>query len=121
MHKSYQLIIFDWDGTLVDSQAQIVSCMQQTFDIVGLSQPDESLIRHTVGLSLEAVASRLAPQVDRLKIEQIAHTYRKLAQSNNSHSASYLMVLCLVCRRYANRGFTSLLLPAWADVVWIQP
>ncbi len=87
MHKSYQLIIFDWDGTLVDSQAQIVSCMQQTFDMVGLSQPDESLIRHTVGLSLEAVASRLAPQVDRSKIEQIAHTYRKLALGNNSHSA----------------------------------
>lgn len=86
MHKSYQLIIFDWDGTLVDSQAQIVSCMRQTFEIAGLCQPDDSLIRHTVGLSLESAASRLAPQVDRLKIEQIVHIYRELALSNNSHS-----------------------------------
>jgi phosphoglycolate phosphatase len=87
MDKSYRLVIFDWDGTLADSMAQIVSCMRQTFEALGLPRPDEMLIRHTVGLSLEAVASRLAPQVDRLMIGQIADTYRRLALTNRNHSA----------------------------------
>jgi phosphoglycolate phosphatase len=87
MDKSYRLVIFDWDGTLADSMAQIVSCMRQTFEALGLPRPDEMLIRHTVGLSLEAVASRLAPQVDRLMVGQIADTYRKLALTNRNHSA----------------------------------
>jgi phosphoglycolate phosphatase len=87
MDKSYRLVIFDWDGTLADSMAQIVSCMRQTFEALGLPRPDEMLIRHTVGLNLEAVASRLAPQVDRLMVGQIADTYRKLALTNRNHSA----------------------------------
>jgi phosphoglycolate phosphatase len=87
MPKSYQLVIFDWDGTLADSMVQIVSCMQQTFKVLGLFPPDEVMIRHTVGLSLEAVASRLAPQVDRLMIGQIVDNYRRLALTNSSHSA----------------------------------
>lgn len=88
MGKSYQLVIFDWDGTLADSMVQIVNCMRQTFEALGLPRPDEMLIRHTVGLSLEAVASRLAPQVDRPMIEQIADTYKKLALTNRNHSAT---------------------------------
>lgn len=87
MDKSYRLVIFDWDGTLADSMVQIVNCMRQTFEALGLPRPDEMLIRHTVGLSLEAVASRLAPRVDRQMIEQIAGTYRKLALTNRNHSA----------------------------------
>ena len=87
MDKSYRLVIFDWDGTLADSMVQIVDCMQQTFEALELPRPDERLIRHTVGLSLEAVVSRLAPQLDRRMIGQIADTYRKLALNNRDHSA----------------------------------
>ena len=86
MHKPYELIIFDWDGTLVDSQAQIISCIREAFVKVDLSPPDPAAVRHIIGLSLEAAACRLAPQADRSTIEALADTYRELALANSNHS-----------------------------------
>ena len=86
MHKPYDLIIFDWDGTLVDSQAQIISCIREAFVKVGLAPPEPAAARHIIGLSLEAAACRLAPQADRTTIETLADTYRELALANSNHS-----------------------------------
>jgi phosphoglycolate phosphatase len=86
MNKPYDLIIFDWDGTLVDSQAQIISCMSETFAKLGLAQPGPAAIRHIIGLSLEAAACRLLPQADRSTIEALAHTYRELSMTNRNHA-----------------------------------
>lgn len=86
MHKPYDLIIFDWDGTLVDSQAQIISSIREAFVHLGLAPPDPAAARHIIGLSLEAAACRLAPEADRSTIEAIAATYRDLAQANRDHS-----------------------------------
>jgi phosphoglycolate phosphatase len=86
MHKPYDLIIFDWDGTLVDSQAQIISCIREAFVKVGLAPPEPAAARHIIGLSLEAAACRLAPQADRTMIEALADTYRELALANSNHS-----------------------------------
>jgi phosphoglycolate phosphatase len=86
MHKPYDLIIFDWDGTLVDSQAQIISCIREAFAKVGLTPPDPAAARHIIGLSLEAAASRLAPQADRTMIDALANTYRELALANSDRS-----------------------------------
>ena len=87
MDKPYDLIIFDWDGTLVDSQSQIINCMRRAFTKVGLSQPDSMAIRHIIGLSLEAAACRLAPTADRGMIVALVDAYRELALSNSTHSA----------------------------------
>ena len=86
MHRPYDLIIFDWDGTLVDSQAQIISCMCEAFVKVGLPPPKPAAARHIIGLSLEVAASRLAPQADRQMVAALADTYRELALSNSNHS-----------------------------------
>ena len=86
MNKTYELIIFDWDGTLVDSQAQIVDCMRKAFVKVGLIPPEPAAVRHIIGLSLEAAACRLAPESDRSKIETLVDTYREFAFSNSDHS-----------------------------------
>lgn len=57
--KNYQLLIFDWDGTLSDSQAQIVGALAQASLDVGLQPPDDRALRDVIGLSLPAAASRL--------------------------------------------------------------
>ena len=49
--KPYQLLIFDWDGTLIDSAARIVKCMQYAAETVGLAQPDAAEVRALIGLS----------------------------------------------------------------------
>jgi len=56
-----RLILFDVDGTLVDSQASIVSAMTAAFDAAHLPVPERARILSIVGLSLDQAMQRLAP------------------------------------------------------------
>jgi phosphoglycolate phosphatase len=105
MRKLYDLIIFDWDGTLVDSQAQIISCMSKAFDKVGLPRPDSAAVRHIIGLSLEAAASRLAPEADRSTIEALVDCYRDFALSNSDHSTQIFDGVNSGLRELRRQGF----------------
>lgn len=59
-----RLIIFDVDGTLVDSQDSICAAMDLSYGKVGLECPDRASIRSIVGLSLNEAIARLSPEVD---------------------------------------------------------
>ncbi|WP_328600593.1 HAD hydrolase-like protein [Psychromonas sp. L1A2] len=48
----YQLIIFDWDGTLMDSIDKIVLCMQQAAKQQKQTIPDGLAVKNIIGLSL---------------------------------------------------------------------
>lgn len=50
--KDYQLIIFDWDGTLMDSAAKIVSCMQLAAQQCDVPVPDAQAVGNIIGISL---------------------------------------------------------------------
>ncbi|MCW0234521.1 MAG: HAD-IA family hydrolase [Ferrovibrio sp.] len=54
-----RLVIFDCDGTLVDSQHHIVSAMHSAFAANGLGLPEADSVRRTVGLPLEVAIERL--------------------------------------------------------------
>ncbi len=56
-----RLVVFDCDGTLVDSQAAICRSMEAAFAAAGLAPPDRGDIRRIVGLSLPQALARLAP------------------------------------------------------------
>lgn len=56
-----RLILFDVDGTLVDSQASIVAAMTATFELACLPVPGRARILSIVGLSLDQAMRRLAP------------------------------------------------------------
>lgn len=68
-----RLVIFDVDGTLVDSQADIVESMTGAFEDVGLPVPERSDILSIVGLSLDVAIARLAPGGD---IPRMVQTYK---------------------------------------------
>jgi phosphoglycolate phosphatase len=59
-----KLVVFDVDGTLVDSQAHIYGAMQHAFSAVGLSCPPRPDVLGIVGLSLDHAMRRLAPGAD---------------------------------------------------------
>ena len=54
-----KLVVFDYDGTLVDSQAAIVGTMQESFGELGLAAPAPAAVRRVVGLALERAIDRL--------------------------------------------------------------
>ncbi len=72
-----KLIVFDCDGTLVDSQAVIVACAQDAFAAVGLAAPSPEEVRHIVGVSLEPAMRMLLGYDDPVLGARIADAYRE--------------------------------------------
>ena len=58
-----RLVVFDVDGTLVDSQGDILASMRSAFDGVGVPAPGRAEVLGIVGLSLEVAMPRLAPSL----------------------------------------------------------
>ncbi len=75
---SLQLVIFDCDGTLVDSQHGIVHSMQQAFLSFGLIAPQPEAVKRVVGLSVDHAVSQLAPELGSSDAHQIGETYKAL-------------------------------------------
>ena len=48
--RRYDLIAFDWDGTLFDSTALIVRCIQQSCRDIGVPVPDDERAAFVIGL-----------------------------------------------------------------------
>ena len=71
-----RLVIFDCDGTLVDSQAVIVACVQGAFAAERLEPPPGQAIRRIVGLSLTEAMLRLLPQPDVPLAERLGEAYK---------------------------------------------
>jgi phosphoglycolate phosphatase len=76
MNASLKLVVFDVDGTLVDSQHVIVACMTAAFAAHDLAAPDPHQVRRIVGLPLEVGIARLRPDLDPLAPDAIADSYR---------------------------------------------
>lgn len=70
MSGALRLVIFDVDGTLVDSQGDILAAMGEAFDAVDLPRPSRTTILGIVGLSLEVAMARLAPDADHARMVQ---------------------------------------------------
>ncbi|RDD61661.1 HAD-IA family hydrolase [Ferruginivarius sediminum] len=73
----FKLIVFDVDGTLVDSQAGIVASMTAAFDGAKLPLPSPESVRRVVGLSLDEAVARLMPDgAGAALVAQVADAYR---------------------------------------------
>lgn len=71
-----KLVIFDVDGTLVDSQAHIVLSMAAAFEAVGLPVPDRDAILSIVGLSLPLAVRELARNADDATLGHMVDAYK---------------------------------------------
>ena len=71
-----RLVIFDCDGTLIDSQHAIVDCMSQAFGSLGLTPPARAEVLGIVGLSLPEALQTLAPRESDIVRGQLIEAYR---------------------------------------------
>ena len=74
--RPYNHLIFDWDGTLMDSAAWIVHCMQRAIDDEGMTFRDERAIRGIIGLGLHEAVAQLFPDADDARVTSVCHAYR---------------------------------------------
>lgn len=71
-----RLVIFDVDGTLVDSQGHILAAMKLAFTALGHDVPARAQVLSIVGLSLPVAMARLAPDLDPSEHLKLVATYK---------------------------------------------
>lgn len=75
--SQYQLIVFDWDGTLMDSTGHIVSCMRQAINKLELEPLEDTQISHIIGLGLTEAVQTLYPDGNTTLWSSLADCYRQ--------------------------------------------
>ncbi|CAI8212180.1 MAG: Phosphoglycolate phosphatase [Marinobacterium sp. xm-d-530] len=73
----YRLLIFDWDGTLIDSQARIVSSFQGATRDLGLRIPSDESVQDIIGLGLPEAILKVMPECNATTRELIRQGYSK--------------------------------------------
>ena len=74
--KQFDLLVFDWDGTLMDSTPTIVKCIQSAAKDLGLPVPADSAAAFVIGLSLPAAMQAVLPDVDSRMHAKMVERYR---------------------------------------------
>ena len=87
-----KLIVFDVDGTLVDSEADIVAALNAAFDAVGARAPHRADMLRIVGLSLPQAMAQLHPEASRDDLKKMTAVYKEtyLGQRVSGRSQSVL-------------------------------
>ena len=75
--RDYDLLIFDWDGTLSDSAQLIADAMQGAIAALKLPPRSDQQIRELIGLSLEEGMRRLFPELDADEVMTLLAGYRR--------------------------------------------
>jgi phosphoglycolate phosphatase len=76
--RRFRLLVFDWDGTLLDSVASIVGCTEATLRELGQPPVEEGKIRAAIGLGLRETVEAFCPGCDDQLFDLVLATYRDL-------------------------------------------
>ncbi|WP_455197433.1 HAD-IA family hydrolase [Kaarinaea lacus] len=76
MQQNIELVIFDWDGTLIDSQANIVQCLQWMINDLDLPARTENQLSNIIGLGLYEALNTLFPEYDSQAYQHMVDRYR---------------------------------------------
>jgi phosphoglycolate phosphatase len=76
MPKRFDLLVFDWDGTLIDSAGAIVACIQAACRDLDLPVPDDERASHVIGLGLADALAHAVPGLPPSEYPRVAERYR---------------------------------------------
>ncbi len=71
-----KLVVFDVDGTLIDSLAHIKGAMKTAFDTCGHNAPTETAVRSIIGLSLPEAMAKLDPTLNDAQLREVVEAYK---------------------------------------------
>ena len=74
--RRYDLIVWDWDGTIMDSTPTIVHCIQQSCRDLGFKVPDDTLASSVIGLGIHDSLRRAVPWVDPIHFQKLTDRFR---------------------------------------------
>lgn len=71
-----RLVVFDWDGTLMDSTGTISLCIRKACEEAGLPDPGASIANYVIGLGLQDALRHAAPDASDKQVAQLVDRYR---------------------------------------------
>lgn len=105
MKDRYELVVFDWDGTLFDSVGWIVESIQQAARACGAAVPEAGAAREVIGLSLSEAMAALFPGLDDEAAEDLMREYRRVYQSRAFGVQDLFPDVLEMLRRLREGGF----------------
>ncbi len=76
MPMKYEMIVFDWDGTLLDSAGAIVQSIQAACRDLDLPEPSDARARHVIGLGLVDAMRQAVPDLQPERYQEMSERYR---------------------------------------------
>lgn len=87
MNKAFELIVFDWDGTLMDSHQRILDCLKAAANDCAAEQLSDDEFSNVIGLGLKEATQSLYPRFSPREVNAYADRYRHhYLVGNNTHS-----------------------------------
>lgn len=85
--RRYELIVWDWDGTIMDSTPTIVHCIQQACRDLNFPVPEDSIASHVIGLGVHDSLRRVVPSIDPAHFPKLVDRFRfhYLAKDHELH------------------------------------
>lgn len=74
--RRFDLIVFDWDGTLFDSTGLIVRCIQSACRDIGVAVPSDEAAAYVIGLGLNDALKHAVPGLDPSRYPELGQRYR---------------------------------------------
>ena len=105
MGKRFDLLVFDWDGTLHDSIGAIIFAMRAACRDLGLPEPADAQARQVIGLGLADALRHAAPTLDPRRYPEMADCYRRHYLAGDGELCLFDGVMPLLKDLYT-RGFT---------------
>jgi len=86
-NRRYDLIVWDWDGTIMDSTPTIVNCIQQACRDLGFKEPDDTLASSVIGLGIQDSLRRAVPWIEPMHFPKLTDRFRYhyLAKDHELH------------------------------------
>ena len=99
-----EIIIFDWDGTLVDSTGRIVDCVHRSADLVGVSPVTDQQAKHIIGLGLPEAIRTLWPDINSENHAAMCQAYAKFFSEGSEIGVSFYKGVPEFLQKLKNMG-----------------
>lgn len=93
MTHRYELLVFDWDGTLIDSAAAIAAALQAAAEDLGLERPSDARARHVIGLGLGDALRYVVPDLPEADYGRLVERYRVHFLARDAHTGPFAGVV----------------------------
>ncbi len=105
MNDRFRLLVFDWDGTLMDSEARIVNCMRSAIQELEAAPRSAEQIRNIIGLGLKEAIRTLYSDAEDSFIEQLVLVYRRYFLELDDTPSTLFKGAREVLTRLAHQGY----------------